>query len=62
MSEVKILNKEAFIQQYVLARANTINDGRIPDINLIISMGKEAYDDIRTLCGKDVNDTSNNRN
>lgn len=50
MSEVKVLNKEEFIQQYLLARANTINNGRSPDIDSIIERGAEAYGIIRERC------------
>ena len=58
MSEVKILNKEAFIQQYVLARANTINTGRPLAIDLMISKGAVAYEEIRKLCAtNNVNKT-----
>ena len=54
MSEVKVLNKEEFIQQYVLARANAINTGR-PPADRITTRGAEAYAAIRKLCDKNIN-------
>ena len=59
MSEVKILNKKEFMQQYVLNRANTVNIGIGQDAPGSAKTAKEAY--IEGVCGKDGNNI-NQRN
>lgn len=44
-----ILTKEEFIQQYVLARANTIVGG-IPDVPKMVERGAEAFKLIAKEC------------
>ena len=49
------LSKEEFIQQYTLARANTINSGAAIAVDLIVRRAEEAYNDIRNRCSKSTN-------